>query len=441
MVKNYPLALILLTALGCCLFLPLQAIQAPETFELANGLKIILSPVENVESVCVLTYHLTGSRYDPPDIFGASFFYQTLMMGGTQSFDPMDGVNYTRRYGGDNDSVISYDYSSFFHLAPDEEIGNVLWYESERISSLKMADASIDRLKEILFNRFSFLEKNNQIYRHSNWVKEKLFAGTVYEKPVYGDLKKLNDIPNKDIRDIYQRYNNLADIILVITGNFNAWEIREAITKRFGPLGGDRKSARRKLEDVALPINYTFEIKHEENLSQPFVLYGVRAPARTDLEFLYFELVRIYLLDKRIAKLQDAINRVNNLDVSIEHEFTNHFGVNALIIKMSSPRRIDLEKARFIINDQLLLLAGNNKFMSDDEARDAKSLMELDFLKDIRDLRKRAVRLAESYALTGSPDLNPYLERIRKLSAWTPVRVRKYFHRENLIVLNVYPKT
>ncbi|MCP5108570.1 MAG: insulinase family protein, partial [bacterium] len=211
------------------------------TFQLSNGLKVILAPLDNVEAACVMLYHLTGARDDPPGSRGISHLYQVLMLAGTQNLDAMDRVNVIKKYGGSTDSSVNYDNSVFCQMIPESEINNALWFESERISSLKLEEQVIDRLKKIEYKRFQRLNTTNPHFRAVNWVKSKVFEGTVYQTPKYGNMEKIAGFSNRKIREVYDNFRNLSDIIVVISGKFNEVTIKDAVNKRFSGLSPGKR--------------------------------------------------------------------------------------------------------------------------------------------------------------------------------------------------------
>ena len=64
---------------------------------------------------------------------------------------------------------------------------------------------------------------------------------------------------------------------------------------------------------------------------------------------MYFDFLRYYLTDPRFARLDHILNTVNKLDVEIESNFTDYMEANCLTIQISSPKRINLEKAKYIL--------------------------------------------------------------------------------------------
>jgi zinc protease len=407
-------------------------------YRLSNGLRVILSPMDNMEAACVMLYHLTGSRDDPTDLKGASYLYQTLMLGGTQNLDPLDRVMFVKKYGGSSDCTVDYDHSIFCQLVPDSEINNALWLESERIATLRLEDQSIDVLKDNIFKRYSRLNTANAHFRAMSWVKSTVFEGTIYQTPIYGNLEQIMDFNNEKIKKIYENFIDLPDIIMVIVGKFNVMEVREAINKRFAGLPAQRKNLKRNYVKVEPRKEYIYKNWTEETIEQPFVLYGFRGPAKLNADNICFDLIRYYLLDKRISILERQFNQRTDLDVNLSYEYTDYIEANALVIKISAVRRLDLEKAKAIVVKELNKLIDES--LSDDNIKIIKTLMEIDFKKNLVDPKIRGFKLAENYHLFNSTDFaETYLKALRKITTFDISRAaKKYLKKENQVILNVY---
>jgi predicted Zn-dependent peptidase len=69
-----------------------------------------------------------------------------------------------------------------------------------------------------------------------------------------------------------------------------------------------------------------------------------------------------------------------------------------------------------------------------------KTLMEIDFKKNILDLKMSGLLLAENYHLWGSLDyVGKYLKALRKITPFDVNRTaKKYLRKENQVILNVY---
>lgn len=413
------------------------------SFKLNNGLRVILSPVDNIKAVCVLLYHQTGVRNDPPEIRGASYLYQNLMLLGTKNLDNYDRIFYLSRNGGFSDRFVSYDYSIFYQVVPASDINNALYLESERISSLKRPDSNIRAELNRVYAKNYRLNNSNVHVRASNWVKSMLFAGSIYETPVYGNLEEIRGFDIRTVKKLYDNFRNLSNTIMVISGEFDMAELKKSINKYFGVLSFIPKPARNlKKSNTSLAPGKEFVHQNwlEDNLSESFILYGILGPAKYNFDHLYFDFIRCYLVDERISKLEEILNRGRNLNVFISYESIDYLEASALIIKIAAKRRANLERARFFLVKELdALLKGT---IPNADVKMTKSLMEIDFMKEMSRLETRSAFLAESYQETGklNGDEN-YLKRIRKINAYDIYRIAQtYLKKDNRVNLNVYPK-
>jgi zinc protease len=425
-------------------------IRPVSTFRLPNGLRVILAPVNNIEATGVMLYHLTGVRDDPAEIRGASYLYQNLMLAGTKNLDAYDRVFFIKRNGGLSDRIVNYDYSIFYQVIPESEVDNALWLESERISSLKLTDRNITIEKNTIYNRNYKLLNSDVHFRAMAWIKSRLLQGTPYEIPIYGSLEDIKGFDNQSIKKLYYNFTDLSRIIMVVSGKFNLEELKKSINKHFVPLSSPELPSeilpkKQSASNSNTKYKYTYENWVIENLSEPFILYGIRGPARYSLDYIYFDFLRCYLVDERISVLEGTLNHTYGLDVTVTYEFTDYYDSNALIIKISAKQRENLEKAKYLVLKKLEALGKSRTggSISASDFKTTKTLMEIDFLKNMTVLEKRSAFLAEHYHLSGSLNAEDvYLNRIRKINIYDIYRIsQKYLDKDNLVNLNVYAKT
>jgi len=432
---------ILLAVLSaCCLsFFLYPDLLEINTFELPNGLRVIFSPDSNMEAVAVCVYFLHGVRYDPPDVQGGSYLYQNLMFLGTENFEPYDHVLFVNKVGGVIGGRVNYDNSFFSQVVPASEIKTALKYESERLHSLRLEDSFIESQKTQIFNRFSRMLETNIPFRAQSWVNSRIFEGTPYEIPVYGDLNKIKGFNNDRVRELYRTFRNPTNIVLLIAGKVNVLELRNIINTWFVDLS---PSSRPKATFSSSAENgRTFQYKNWliPGLQKNFVIFGFRAPARFYYDYLYFEFLRYYLCDERISRLSHILRSVNGLDVEVSGDLSDFFNANSFLLQVSSPGRVGLERSKEIVNLELAAL--RKVPVSNSDLRAVKSLMELDFLKALSLPESRCQKIAELFHMTN--DLNSYnahLARIRKITAYDIMNtVQKYLIKENQVTLNVLP--
>jgi predicted Zn-dependent peptidase len=420
--------------------LPLKSLYKIEKFYLSNGLTIILSPDGNTDATCVLVYHKTGVRNDPPGLKGGTHLYRNLMLLGTKNLDPLDRLLFVEKSGGVSNRKISYDNSIFYQVIPETELNNALWLESERLTSLKLTDQAIDIIKNNDYRNIYNMLNSNVSYEANRGLKAILFEETAYQLPEYGNLESIRGFNNGEIRKIYQNFRNPSDIILVIAGTFNIDSLKKLVSRHFSALPS-RPGINTKYNPVGARQKYVYKNWMKKNVSQHFFMYGIRSPSKLSNDHLYFNFIRYYLADERISKLDRMMNKRNELAAIIHSEYTNQVESNALIIKISTNNRSDFEKANIVMINELDALM--SKSLSQSELKVTKSLMELDFRKDMAILEKRCVILAENVHLYGSNlDFEArYINSIRNISSYDIIRISKtYLKKTNRVILNVHPQ-
>jgi predicted Zn-dependent peptidase len=235
----------------------------------------------------------------------------------------------------------------------------------------------------------------------------------------------------------------MGDTVMVISGKFDAAEIRREVSKHFADLPARPKSRKKNFTLVGPKATYSFKNKVIEGLQEPFVMFGIRGPSSLSHDYIYFDFIRYYLLDTRISKIEEDLNREASLDASINYHISHHYAANSLVIKVSVKDRAGLERAKFLVNKLLnALKKGKPGTLSGNDIKVTRSLMEIDFLKKMTSLESRSLFLAENYYFTGSLNSEEqHLNRIRTINGYDIYRIgRKYLGKENRVNLNVYAK-
>ncbi len=424
--------------LGLCLVTGLaQAAEEPlVSFQLPNGMRVILAPKPEVDAACVTVYHRFGVADDPPELRGASHLFQSLMFNGTEHVEPYDHQLLIDRSGGSTQSRVGYDNSVFADTVPAGEVPLALWLAAERLRSLRLDDAAIERTQTQVAARATRLAEASPIYRAQAWIHTHLFEGTPYETPLGGDPAKVRPFRPERIRETYGRFRNPADILLVVAGKFELASLRQAIGKHFQDLPGGRPSppVLRPLPDLftrASVQNWVIE-----GLAQPFLLAGFRFPHRQSPEYLPALALALYLVDPRVSHLQEAMDSAG-VEVVVSGSLTEYLGGNGLVIQITADRRIELERSKYVLQRELLSLTQNP--VSHHRLGEIRDLLTLDYYRNWATLEGRCLEIALQVHLTGElPGEEEGASRFRRVVPYDLVRIaQKYLKWNQRVQLNV----
>lgn len=423
------------------LFVPLfaQTIHV-SSFELPNGLKVILSPSSSMEAVAVCIYNTNGTRHDPADSRGISYLYQYLMFDGNENLESYDHVLFINKMGGIVSGRVSHDNSVFCEVLPASEINVALWLESERLKSLRLEDASIDFQKSQIFARINRLWETNLNFKAQTWINAKVFEGSPYASPLYGDLNKIRYLNNDRIRENYSKYQNLSNMLLIIVGKFDINELKAGINKFFQQIPPGKKLPGVVANVADQPSSFSVKNWLVPGQKSNSTFMAIKSPGKVSYNFVSFDFLRYYLTDPRISRLDYILNKVNKLNVEIESTVTDYFDANVLTIQLSCSKRINLEKAKYVLKQEFLALTAN--LITNADMKAVRSLMEIDFIKSAYSLEGRCLLIGEFYHMFGELNFfDAYLKRLRRVSAYDILEsAKKYLLKENQVVLNVYPE-
>jgi len=410
-----------------------------QTYKLKNGLNVILSPIEGIKSVSVFTYYKTGVRDDPVEFKGVSTIFKNIRLNSaTKNFNYLEGVLYVKNKGGIVATKIAYDYSYFYQIIAEEDLNIALMLESERFKSLKINNRGFLIQKNRHIQKLERLAKYNGYYEAYLWINAKLFANSIYQYSLMGTSLKLKNLKLSDIKSVYKRYSNPQLATLVISGEFDTVEVKKTINKYFSDI--------RAVRDVKLKYSSFNFINDSVSKSlvaaknaENFIIIGIPAPSVLNYNFIHFLFMKYFLFDERIGNIENLLKNKNNLDITMDYKLTDNIEANSLILGISSNKKIDVIRARYLIlkyiNNLPITMLKKKK-----DIQRIKRLMEIDYLKNLSGLLSRSEVLAKSEHFFGDIDVNKnILRKIKNINLLSLVNVcKRYFVKNKMVMLFEY---
>jgi predicted Zn-dependent peptidase len=310
--------------------------------------------------------------------------------------------------------------------------------ESERFKSLKINNRGFLIQKNRHIQKLEQLAKYNGYYKAYLWTNSKLFANSIYQYSLMGTSLKLKNLKLSDIKSVYKRYSNPQLATLVISGEFDTVEVKKNINKYFSNISAVRGE---KLKYSS--FNFTNEsiskslvaTKNAEN----FIIIGIPAPSVLNYNFIHFLFMKYFLFDKRIGNIENLLKNKNNLDITMDYKLTDNIEANSLILGISSTKKIDVIRARYLIlkyiNNLPMTMLKKKK-----DIQSIKRLMEIDYLKNLSGLLSRSEVLAKSEHFFGDIDVNKnILRKIKNINLLSLVNVcKRYFVKNKMVMLFEY---
>mgnify|MGYP001071863867 CR=1 FL=1 len=250
----------------------------------------------------------------------------------------------------------------------------------------------------------------------------------------------LRNLDNSSIRSRYPVFQNPENIILVLCGSLKIREAISLIREHFDVRSGGSELKSPSFQAIPPRKQAIRETWKDMDTDLNSIIYGFRTPGLVSEDYPAFMVIQDFLSDPRNSRLDRILNQDNHLNIHIAREMTHQFEANALILRISAPSRLAIEKAGDLVDQLLNSLADGN--LTHNDLRASRTLLEMEMRKSKLDPEKRALWEAQQFHLFGSKGLSRSMEE--ELNAVTIQDLqqvcRKYLSQKNRVILNAFKK-
>jgi zinc protease len=239
-----------------------------ETFDLANGLQVIVLPITRAPIVTQMLWYRVGSADEPPGKSGIAHFLEHLMFKGTPSVPTGEFSRIVSRIGGRDNAFTSYDYTAYHQTVAADQLELVMRMEADRMSSLIVAE------KELLPERDVVLEERRQVIESrpsallDEVTREALYGRRGYGIPVIGFPQEIRELGVADARSFYERHYAPNNAILVIAGDTSVSAVRTLAEKYYAPMPRKDIPPRTRSPEIATGLPRQVE-RRDRRVTQP----------------------------------------------------------------------------------------------------------------------------------------------------------------------------
>jgi zinc protease len=229
---------------------------ALETFQLPNGLSVVLLEDHTLPKVVIDTWFAVGSKDEAPGRSGFAHLFEHLMFMGTSRVPGNQFDVLMERGGGSNNASTSTDRTNYFSMGPASLLPTLLWLDAERLDALdeNMSAEKLDRQRDVVRNERRQNTENVPYGKVELLLPEALYPPEhPYHHPVIGSHADLEAATVEDVVAFFREFYVPANATLVVAGDFDPSETRNRIERTFGSLASRPAPVRRPVPPAALP--------------------------------------------------------------------------------------------------------------------------------------------------------------------------------------------
>lgn len=243
---------------------------------LKNGVRLMMVPMEGVNSVATSVMVGVGSRYETPQINGISHFLEHMVFKGTKKYPTTEDVNTIERAGGLQNAYTDIDITSYHNKVLSTDWSLALDINRELAVAPLLEQKHVDKERDVIIQELKRYEdepaaKVGETFHHM------MYPGTRLGMPIIGKEKSLRAVASKELKAYHDQWYTPDRMVVVLAGSVKGQvsRIKDKTEEWFGKLEGqsmgdielvtDRQSAP-KVEVVTKP-----------DAQQAHLVLGVRA--------------------------------------------------------------------------------------------------------------------------------------------------------------------
>src|SRR5210317_1959836 len=195
------------------------------SFNLPNGLKVIVWPDHDIPNVALYYFVRAGARNEYPGVTGIAHFFEHMMFNGTDSREQGEFDQEMEAAGGANNAYTSKDVTVYMDWFPKSALEAVLELEGDRLASLAIDPDVVETERGAVASE----RREGVDDSHAGLLYERMYANAYiahpYQNPIIGWPSDIENWTQGDLESFYKRYYAPNNITMVIAGDVTPEEI------------------------------------------------------------------------------------------------------------------------------------------------------------------------------------------------------------------------
>jgi predicted Zn-dependent peptidase len=418
---------------------PLQAQIKFESFDLPNGLHVILHQDNSNPLVAVSVLYHVGSKDEIPTRTGFAHFFEHLLFEGSENIGRGEYMQLIQSNGGALNANTSNDRTFYYEILPSNQLELGLWMESERMLHAKIDQVGVDTQREVVKEEKRQRVDNQPYASFLSEMFKRAFKQHNYRWVPIGSMDHLNAATLEEFMAFYKKYYVPNNATLSIAGDIDVAQTKAMITKYFGDIPAGATVQRPSAYEPPLGGEVVDTIY--DNIQIPAVFAGYRMVSETHPDTYALQMLTTALSDgpssrfsKRMVDQDQSALQVAAFPFAMEHHGV--FIALALANGATSTGTLMTTMEEEIAKMQ-------QEPLSEKEFTKLLNKVESDFVSRNSGVAGIAENLANYHVYYGDANLiNTEIERFRAVTSADLQRVAQtYLKPENRVVLHYLPKS
>lgn len=414
-----------------------------ETFNLENGLKVILHQDKSDPVVAVaLTAHV-GSAREKQGRTGFAHLFEHLLFLESENLGKGGLDKLSARIGGSGaNGSTSRDRTNYFQTVPNDALEKMIWAEADKLGYFinTVTEPVLAKEKQVVKNE-KRQRVDNRPYGHTFYVIDRNFypEDHPYNWQVIGSLEDLQNATLQDVKDFYNQWYVPNNVILTISGDFEKEQAREWVHKYFDeiPAGPQIDTMEKQL----VSLKETKQLYHEDNFAKlPELTLAWSSVNSYHEDSFALEILANYLADGKNAPLYKKLVEEKKLSGEVSmFDYTSELA-GQLMLQVRAYDGKDLDSVKMAIDETFSEFEKNG--IPQKDLKRIKAGLETNFYNSISSVLGKGFQLAQYDIFANDPNfINKEVGKMLAVSAEDVMRVyKKYVQDQHYVATSFVPK-
>jgi zinc protease len=419
-----------------------QEVGIPHTtFELPNGLRVIVAEDHTTPVAAVNIWYHVGSGFERPGRTGFAHLFEHIMFEGSRHVPEGEFDNLLEAAGARNNASVNTDRTNYFEMGPANFVELALWLEADRMGGLldAMTQEKLDGQRAVVKNERRERVENQPYGLMWETAYAALYPeGHPYSWTPIGSMEDLAAASMEDVVEFFRTYYVPNNASLAIVGAVNTAEVRAQVERLFG---GIPRGAPVQRPDPPVPaLAETRYITREDRVTLPELTMAWRGAPRFSADEAALNALAEILTGGKNSRLHRRL--VYDEQVA-QTANAYHWGLllsGDFWVRVRARQGVALDGIHAAIDEEIARLAAEPP--TGDELRRVLNSIETAFVSSLETVGGKADQLNHYLYFTGRPDYAAAdLARYRAL---TPVDIQRvaqdYLRGRHRVVLSWVPQ-
>jgi zinc protease len=419
-----------------------QEVDIPHTtFQLPNGLRVIVNEDHSTPIVAVNVWYHVGAGYEKPGRTGFAHLFEHILFEGSKNVPEGDFDTLLEAAGAINNGSTNSDRTNYYEILPANALELALWLEADRMGGL------LEAMNEGKLNGQREIVKNERRERVENVPYGRLFEtafaalypqGHPYSWPIVGSMADLSAATLEDVENFFRTYYVPNNAVLAISGDVTAAQVRPLVEKYFGwiPRGQDVV----RPTTSAPPIAATRHITLEDRVTLPQLTLIWRSDKSYSRDDAALQALASILADGKNSRLYRRL--VYDQKVAQDVSAFNYAQLLSgdFFVQVTARPDTELPSMERAVDEEIAKIAQTPP--GADEMKRVLSSLETAFVRGLETTAGKADQLNNYLYYTGNAGYAAEdLARFRSLTPADVQRVaREYLVGKNRVVVSIVPQ-